>query len=147
VTDVARCIPCPPDPCDRILAAVATEEEQLARILTSLADKAEKVANWLPDTAPELPFEALVDRVRALECVMAQEIAAIAQKERAINAVVRQCLGDQTDNSAVMPSPSPSPPCPPPCPPCPCPCPCVMFHACKLTRRCPFVCPVGFDDC
>ena len=75
---MTKCIPCPPDPCERIVQAIAIEQEQLARILTSLADKAEKAANWLPETAPDEPFNVIVDKVRALEGVMAQEISALA---------------------------------------------------------------------
>ena len=79
-----QCLPCPQDPRDRILEAIAIEQEQLARILTSLADKAEKSANWLPDTAPSEPFNVIVDKVRALECVIAQEMSAAAMKEDAM---------------------------------------------------------------
>jgi len=82
---VTKCVPCPPlDPCERIVQAIAIEQEQLARILTSLANKAEKAANWLPDTAPDEPFNVIVDKVRALESVMAQEISALAWKEKAM---------------------------------------------------------------
>lgn len=125
---MTKCVPCPPlDPCERIVQAIAIEQEQLARILTSLANKAEKAANWLPDTAPDEPFNVIVDKVRALESVMAQEISALAWKEKAMQGLLGQCVGDQ---SAV---------------PSPCPCPCVLFQVCKITKRCPWGCQVDVD--
>jgi hypothetical protein len=127
VTEVTKCLPCPPDPCERIVQAIAIEQEQLARILTSLADKAEKAANWLPDTAPDEPFNVIVDKVRALECVMAQEIGALAMKEKAMRGLLRQCVRDQNE----VPSP--------------CLCPCALFHVCKITKRCPVSCHMDLD--
>lgn len=127
MTEVTKCLPCPPDPCGRILQAIAVEQEQLARILTSLADKAEKAANWLPGTAPDEPFNVIVDKVRALETVMAQEISALALKEKAMQGLLRQCVRDQNEI------------------PGPCPCPCNLFQVCKITKRCPWVCHVDLE--
>lgn len=128
---MTKCVPCPPlDPCERIVQAIAIEQEQLARILTSLANKAEKAANWLPDTAPDEPFNVIVDKVRALECVMAQEIGALAMKEKAMQGLLGQCVGNQNE----VPSP--------------CPCPCALFQVCKITKRCPVLCHMDIDlDC
>jgi hypothetical protein len=126
VTEVTKCFPCPPDPRERIVQAIAIEQEQLARILTSLADKAEKAANWLPDTAPDEPFNVIVDKVRALECVMAQEISALAMKEHAMKGLLRQlCPGNHDE--------------------LPCPCPCKLFYVCKITKRCPVSCHMDLD--
>ncbi len=136
-----QCYPCPPNPRERILEAIAIEQEQLARILTSLADKAEKSANWLPDTAPSEPFNVIVDKVRTLECVIAQEMSAAAMKEDAMKGLLR-AIRTTDDNCLPCPSPSPCPsPGPSQCPSCPC----VRFQVCKITHQCPWVCRVGFQ--
>jgi hypothetical protein len=129
VTELTECHPCLPDPRERIIQAIALEQEQLARILTSLADKAEKSAGWLPDTPPDEPFNVIVDKVRALECVMAQEIGALAMKEQAMKGLLRQlCPGNHSQ--------------------IPCPCPCKLFHVCKITKRCPMLsCADSDPDC
>ena len=120
------CHPCPPEPRERILQAIAVEQEQLARILTSLADKAEKSAGWLPDTAPDELFNVIVEKVRALECVIAEEMSAAAMKEQAMRGLLRELSPSHHHESL-------------------CPCPCRLFHVCKITKRCPWVCHADLE--
>lgn len=106
---------------ERILAALAVEQEQLAKILTALAIKVEKSAKWLPDEAPNECFEQITEKVKCLESVIAEELEATAEKERAIKGILKQ-IGDGDV-----------------CPPSPrqiCPCPCELFQICKIKGRC-----------
>ncbi len=105
----------------RILEAVASEQESLAKILAALAIKVEKTAHWLPAEAPEEPFNILVEKVKGLECVIGKELAAVAAKEEAIKGILHQFFGSCS-------------PCPPqPGKPL---CPCHLFQSCKIMGYC-----------
>lgn len=68
----------------RILEAVAQEEEEMAKIFGILRDKLQKTRDWLPD---DLHGQSVCKKVEMAVCVektIAEEIRALADKERAI---------------------------------------------------------------
>lgn len=105
---------------ERILDAVAKEQEQIARILAALALKVEKSAAWLPEKAPDgVCFSQIVDNVKGLESVIAQELKATAYKEKAIKEILKQVCGSVRPPGKIC-----------------CPCPCDSFQICKIVGRC-----------
>jgi hypothetical protein len=122
----------------RILAAVACEQEQLAKIVGSLRVKVEKTARWLPEQVPpDVCFDQLLQRVHCLEAVIAEEITAAAAKEQAIQGILKMVAHIGSRPSPPCPPPH-RPPHPDPPPPLPHPgsCPCQWYQICKLSGRC-----------